>query len=184
MTHTIKRGMPRFWSVFLTAACGLLVPGMPLAFIADDGPTPVLVAIAVVTAIPWLWLLVRGARIRLVADERGLLVANYLRSRFVPWSEIERLQTGRGSMAWQVQDGRIELQIARKGVPGVDLVSATTTPSGELSRLVTDLAPIVELATAHGVPTEWKGLSEAELQLVNLIVARVGSATTAINRAL
>src|SRR4051794_35608190 len=96
--------MPRRWGVGLTILLGMIAPGFPLAFAADAGFPAYLVAITAATAVIWLYFIVRAARMRLVADETGLVIANYLRTVRLRWSDVGRLSSGLVSTMWQARD--------------------------------------------------------------------------------
>ena len=180
-SRRVVRGMPRAWALLLTFIMGAFVCGMPLAIAADDGWTLVPLAIAAVLAVPWLWLLVRAARMRFVGDDEGVTVANYWSSQRLPWSEITELTTALGSTAWQTGSGRLEITVLTRRGHKV-LASATSTPARELRWLVEQMAPIVRIADRHGVPTVWRELSEMQQEAIRQQLVALGDIATRVGR--
>ncbi len=170
--HTIRRGAPLFWMTFLTLICGAFPVGIAVVLVLEYGASAPLVGLVIVLALAWLYLLARGLMIRFVADEAGLLVANMFRTHRIPWSEIASLTTGLGSIGMQSGAGRVELHVELASGSRI-MSTATGAPTERFEKLVKDLIPVMNLATAHGVPTEWRNLSELE----KLVVERVLRAT-------
>ncbi|MEO8705543.1 MAG: PH domain-containing protein [Kofleriaceae bacterium] len=157
---------------------GLLPVGLPLALIAEDGPRPMLLVPALGFGALLLVLVVRAARVRFAADSTGVTIRNLFRTRRLAWSDIAGLTTGLGAMLLQHKGGRVELHVILKSRACVK-VTASGIASARFEQLVIELMPVMELASAHRVPTAWKNLSELE----KLQVQRLMQASSAIGGA-
>ena len=166
------------WSVGLTLACGLLVPGMPIAIGADSGFPAWSVVVGVIVGVPWLYLLLRGVGTAFTADEHGIVIANFLRTTRLAWSELAEVYTGMASLAWQTGSGHIAVIALAKDGRRI-IANATTTRASKLDQLVKELAPVVGFAEQHGVKWEWRGLDAAQLEAIRTTVDAVQKATGA-----
>lgn len=175
MSYTIRRVVPVFWMTLLTFICGAFPVGIAVCLVLAYGASAALLALVIVLAIPWLYLLVRAVRLRFVADEAGVVVANLFRTHRVAWSEIAQLTTGLGTLGMQMGSGRVEVHVVLAS--GSTLLSTATGSATEhFEQLAKELIPVMTLASAHGVPSEWKNLSELE----KLVVERLLRATDAV----
>jgi len=173
----IARSGPKWWSVGLTLACGLLLPGMPLAIGADGGFPAWSLIVTAIVGVPWLYLVVRGARTAFTADEHGIVIANFLRTNRLAWSELAEVFTGMGSSAWQTGSGHIAVIAVAKDGRRI-IANATTTRASKLEQLVSELAPVVEFAEQHGVKWEWRNLDAAQLEAIRKLVDAVQKTTS------
>jgi hypothetical protein len=103
------------------------------------------VASMIVTA----WLAVRGLRIALMADDRGVLIRNYLRSYRIEWSDIGAVRIGIASSFTMQVSAVLFGQIHRERV-----VTAQATAGERESRRALDklsqLRPELPIARAVG----------------------------------
>ncbi len=173
---TIRRGTPVFWMVFLTFLCGAFPVGIAVCLVLAYGASAPLVALVVVLAVPWVYMLMRAIGIRFIAADSGVMIANLFRTHRVPWSEIAELTTGLGSTGMQMGAGRVEVHVVLKAGSTVRS-TATDTATERFEQLATELIPVMQLATANGVPSEWKNLSPLEMLVVERLLRATEAAT-------
>ena len=87
---------------------------------------------------------------KLLADDTGLTIRNYLRTYRLPWTDVERLSTGPCSRR------RVVLTVHTKATK-VIACSATLTQWNKvgIDHLNEELEPLRDLASRHHVPTMW-----------------------------
>jgi len=178
MQHTIRRATPVFWMTLLTFISGMFPVGIAVCLVLAYGTHPALLALVAVLGAGWLGFLIRAVRIRFVASDGGLVIGNLFSTRRVAWSEIAGLTTGLGASGLQAGAGRVELHVVLKAGATL-LVTATDTATERFEQLVKELLPVKELATAHGVPFEWKNLRELETLIVERLLRAVEAMASA-----
>lgn len=171
---------PRVLASFLVLP--LLLPPLGLfvawlsARLEGDSSHDALFSYALLLGVPYLVLAVRSLRVRVVADGRGVLIANVLLSHLFPWDDLYSVRIGQGGGAWQSKRRAFMFVEVWAGKSGgyeaglfksffTETATATRTPAREHERLLSRLGPLEEIAAWNGVPCEFRPMTEFEEEL-------------------
>jgi hypothetical protein len=80
----------------LYLATGLLVAAVAVVATPAKADAAVVIAVLAATTV----LTARAFRIAIRTSHQGVLIRNFWRSRFIPWSEVERIEVGSHTAPW------------------------------------------------------------------------------------